>query len=209
MRGNELTDRCSNSREIDHKRLMLNRVQKLYTWDPETFGWGDGTYSDWLELVPTYAYEIWNEPLTYSNLDYVRDALAEFDDDVREESQTLYVRLYRDNDSTKGFTDAAMVGLGILDRLDDYPLLDEDAYSERDWEMLGQFASDDLDEMRELFPGVCDNHLLYAHIEASRYYGEYWVDLKGSVFHDYLADVWQAGYSGPEMAKGRCVECAQ
>ena len=209
MHGNEYTDRCSNSREIDHKRLMRDRVHELYIWDPETFGWGDGTYSDWLELVPTYAYDVRDEPWIYSNLDYVRDALSEFGGDVREESQTLYVRLYRDNDSTKGFTDAAMVGLGILDRLEDYPLLDEDAYSAREWEMLEQFASDDLDEMRERFPGVCDAHLLQAHIEASRHYGEYWVDIDGSVFHGYPADVWSAGYSGPEMVKGRCVECAQ
>ena len=209
MRGNELTDRHSSSREIDHKRLMLGRVQELYIWNPETSGWGDGTYSDWLELVPTYAYEIPDEPLIYSNLDYVRDALAEFGDDVREESQTLYVRLYRGNNSTKGFTDAAMVGLGILDRLDDYPLLDEDAYSEREWALLERGAGDDLDEMRGRFPGVCDAHLLYAHIEASRYYGEFYVDLDGSVFHDHLKDVWSAGYSSPEMAKGRCVECAQ
>ena len=209
MRGNEYTDRCSNSREIDHKRLMRGRVRELYIGGPARCSWGDGTYSDWLELVPTYAYEIWNEPLVYSNLGYVRDALAEFGDDVREESQTLYVRLYRDNDRDKGFTPAAMVGLGILDRLDDYPLLDEDAYSARDWGMLEQFASEDLDEMRERHPGVCDAHLLQAHIEASRYYGEYWVDIDGSVFRDYLADVWLAGYSGLEMAKGRCVECAQ
>ena len=209
MRGNELTDRCSNSREIDHKWLMLGRVRKRYIWNPETSGWGDGTYSDWLDLVPTYAYEIWDEPLIYSNLGYVRDALVEFDDDVREESQTLYVRLYRDNDSTKGFTPAAMVGLGILDRLDDCPLLDEDAYSAREWALLEQGAANDLDEMRERFPGVCDSHLLQAHIEASRYYGEYWVDIDGSVFRDHLKDVWSAGYSSPEMAKGRCVECAQ
>ena len=209
MHGNELTDRCSNSREIDFKRLMRDRVRELYTSAHYGAPWEAGTYSDWLELVPAYTYDVRDEPIVYSNLDYVRDALAEFEDDVREESQALYVRLYRDNDSTKGFTDAAMVGLGILDRLDDYPLLDEDAYSERDWEMLEQFASDDLDEMRERFPGVCDAHLLQAHIEASRYYGEYWVDIDGSVFHDYLADVWSAGYSGPEMAKGRCVECAQ
>ena len=209
MHGNELTDRCSNSREIDHKRLMRDRVRRLYIWNPETSGWGDGTYSDWLELVPTYTYEIRNEPLIYSNLDYVRDALAEFGDDVREESQTLYVRLYRDNDSTKGFTDAAMVGLGILDRLDDYPLLDEEAYSTRDWGMLKQFASEDLDEMRERHPGVCDAHLLQAHIEASRYYGEYWVDIDGSVFRDHLKDVWRTGYSYPDIVKGRCVECAE
>ena len=206
MRGNELTDRCSNSRE---KRLLRDRVQKLYIWNPETSGWGDGTYSDWLELVPTYAYEIRDEPLIYSNLDYARDALAEFGDDVREEYQTLYVRLYRDNDSTKGFTPATMVGLGILDRLDDYPLLDEGACSAREWALLEQGAADDLDEMRERFPGVCDTHLLQAHIEASRYYGEYWVDIDGSVFRDYLADVWLAGYSYPAIVEGRCVECAQ
>lgn len=209
MHGNEYTDRCSNSREIDFKRLMRDRVRELYTSAHYGASWESGTYSDWLELVPTYTWQVWDEPLIYSNLDYVRDALAGFGDDVREESQTLYVRLYRGNDSTKGFTDAAMVGLGILDRLEDYPLLDEDAYSEREWEMLEQFASDDLDEMRERFPGVCDSHLLQAHIEASRYYGEFWVDIEGSVFHDSLADVWSAGYSGPEMVKGRCVECAQ
>ena len=209
MHGNEYTDRCSNSREIDHKRLLRDRVRELYTSAYCGAPWEAGTYSDWLELVPTYAFEIWNEPLTYSNLDYVRDALSEFGGDVREESQTLYVRLYRDNDSTKGFTPAAMVGLGILDRLDDYPLLDEDAYSARDWALLEQGAADDLDEMRERFPGVCDSHLLQAHIEASRHYGEYWVDIDGPVFRDYLADVWLAGYSYPAIVEGRCVECAQ
>lgn len=209
MRGNELTDRCSNSREIDHKRLMRDRVRELYTSAHYGASWEAGTYSDWLALVPTYTFEIWDEPLTYSNLDYVRDALEDFADDVREESQTLYVRLYRDNDRSKGFTPAAMVGLGILDRLEDYPLLDDDGYSTRDWALLEQFASDDLNEMRERFPGVCDAHLLQAHIEASRHYGEYWVDIDGSVFRDYLKGVWSAGYSGPEMAKGRCVECAQ
>ena len=209
MHGNELTDRCSTSREVDHTRLMRDRVRELYTSAHYGEPWEAGTYSEWLELVPTYTYEIWDEPIVYSNLDYVRDALEDFADDVREESQTLYVRLYRDNDRDKGFTPAAMVGLGILDRLEDYLLLDEDGYSTRDWEMLEQFASDDLDEMRELFPGVCDTHLQQAHVEASRYYGEYWVDLNGSVFRDYLADVWQAGYSWPAMIKGRCVECAQ
>ena len=168
MRGNELTDRHSSSREIDHKRLMLGRVRELYTSAYYGTPWEAGTYSDWLELVPTYAWEVWDEPLIYSNLDYARDALVEFNDDVREESQTLYVRLYRDNDRDKGFTPAAMVGLGILDRLDDYPILDEDAYITRDWEMLEQFASEDLDEMRERHPGVCDAHLLQAHIEASQ-----------------------------------------
>lgn len=209
MHGNELTDRHSSSREIDHKRLMLGRVKELYTSADYGTPWEAGTYSDWLELVPTYALQVWDEPWVYSNLDYVRDALVEFNDDVREESQTLYVRLYRGNNSTKGFTDAAMVGLGILDRLDDYPLLDEEAYSTRDWGMLEQFASEDLDEMRERHPGVCDAHLLQAHIEASRYDGEFYVDLDGSVFHDHLKDVWSAGYSSPEMANGRCVECAE
>ena len=209
MHGNEFTDRHSNSREIDHKRLMRHRVRELYTGPGYGTPWEAGTCSDWLALVPTYAWEVRDEPLTYSNLDYVRDALAEFGDYVRDGSETLYVRLYRDNDRDKGFTPAAMVGLGILDRLEDYPLLDEDAYSAREWEMLEQFANDDLDEMRGRFPGVCDAHLLQAHIEASRYYGEFWVDIEGSVFRDSLKGVWSAGYSGPEMVKGRCVECAQ
>lgn len=209
MRGNELTDRCSLSREIDHTRLMRDRVQRLYTSTYYGAPWEAGTYSDWLALVPTYTYEVQDEPIVYSNLDYVRDALEDFAGDVREESQTLYVRLYRDNDRDKGFTPAAMVGLGILDRLEDYLLLDEDGYSTRDWEMLEADAESALDEMRELFPGVCDTHLQQAHVEASRYYGEYWVDLNGSVFHGYLAIVWSAGYSWPAMVKGRCVECAQ
>ena len=145
MRGNEYTDRCSNSREIDHKRLMLDRVRELYTSAHYGAPWEAGTYSDWLALVPTHTYEVWQEPIVYSDLDYVRDALAEFGDDVREESQTLYVRLYRDNDKGKGFTPAAMVGLGILDRLDDCPLLDEDRYSTRHWEMLEADAESAMD----------------------------------------------------------------
>jgi len=120
----------------------------------------------------------------------------------------LYVRLYRDNDSTKGFTPAAMVGLGILDRLDDYPLLDEDAYSEREWALLEQGAADDLDKMRELFPGICDACLKYAHIEASRYYDEFWVDIDGSVFRDHLKDVWSSGYAAYNGVE-RCPDCME
>ena len=206
MHGNELTDRHSNSREIDHNRLMRGRVRELYTSAYYGAPWGDGTYSEWLELVPTYAYEIWNEPLVYSNLGYVRDALAEFGDDVREESQTLYVRLYRDNDRDKGYSVAAMIGLSLLDRLSEYPLLDEGRYSEIEWEMLERFASEDLGEMRERFPGICDACLTYAHIDASRYYGEFWVDLEGKIFRNALRDVWLSGYANYTGVE-RCPDC--
>ena len=194
-------------RDIDYARLVRDNKQELYTSSYYGAPWEAGTYSYWLGVVPTYTYEVWDEPRICSNLDYVRDALAEFSDDVREESLTLYVRLYRDNDESNGFTQAAMKALELLSRLEDYPLLDEDAYSEIEWEMLERFAGEDVPEMREKFPGVCDACLRCAHIEASRYYGEFWVDLDGKVFRDSLADVWPLGYSGPIMRDGRCIEC--
>ena len=163
-------------------------------------------YHDWLAVVPAHAYDVWDEPIVYSNLEAARDALAQFDCEVWETGQTLYVPLYRDHDESKGYSVAAMIGLSLLDRLNDCPLLDEDRHSEIEWEMLERFASDDLDKMRERFPGICDACLTYAHIEASRYYGEFWVDLGGEVLHDHLRDVWTSGYANYNGVE-RCPDC--
>lgn len=190
--------------DYDRKRYLRDNVREMC--ESTSSGYG---YHEWLAIVPTYTFEVWAEPIVYSNLEYARDALAAFDCEVWETGRTLYVPLYRDHDKTKGYSVAAMIGLSLLDRLNGHPLLDEDRYSEIEWEMLERFASDDLDEMRELFPGICDACLTHAHIEASRYYGEFYVDLDGSVFHDHLKDVWSAGYSYPDIVKGRCVECAE
>ena len=189
-------------RNIDYARLVRDNTI-LYTSSYYGEPWEAGTYSEWLELVPTYAWDTYDEPRIYSNYQAARDELEEWADDTREESQTLYVRLYRDNDESNGFTQAAMKALELLSRLEDYPLLDEDAYSEIEWEMLERFAGEDVPEMREKFPGVCDACLRCAHIEASRYYGEFWVDLDGKVFRDALAESWELGYTN-----GRCTDCA-
>ena len=52
------------------------------------------------------------------------------------------VRLYNGADETSGYTPAAIVGLSILSRLEEYPILDESDYSEREWE---QWNEDTLD----------------------------------------------------------------
>lgn len=187
--------------DYDRNRYLRDHVRGMY----ESTSRGHG-YHDWLAIVPTYTYETQNEPFVYSNLGYARDALAAFDCEVWETDMTLYVPLYRDHDKTKGYSVAAMIGLSLLDRLNDYPVLDEDRYSEIEWEMLERFASEDLDEMRELFPGICDACLTYAHIDASRYHGEFWVDLEGRVFRDALRDVWVSGYTAYNGVE-RCPDC--
>ena len=187
--------------DYDRNRYLRDYVREMYESTSKGY-----KYHDWLAIVPTYTYETQNEPFVYSNLEYARDALAAFDCEVWETDMTLYVPLYRDHDKTKGYSVAAMIGLSLLDRLNRYPLLDEDRYSEIEWEMLERFASDDLDEMRERFPGVCDACLTHAHIEASRYYGEFYVDLDGKVFHDHLRDVWVSGYAAYTDVE-RCPDC--
>ena len=52
------------------------------------------------------------------------------------------VRLYNGADETSGYTPAAIVGLSILSRLDECPLLDESDYSAREWE---QWSEDTLE----------------------------------------------------------------
>ena len=187
--------------DYDRKRYLRGNVRVICESTHKGY-----EYHDWLAIVPTYTYEIQNEPIVYSNLEYARDALAAFDCEVWDVDQTLYVPLYRDHDKTKGYSVAAMIGLSLLDRLNDYPLLDEDLYSEIEWEMLERFASEDLGEMRERFPGICDACLTYAHIGASRYHGEFWVDLEGEVFRDALCDVWVSGWANYADVE-RCPDC--
>lgn len=52
------------------------------------------------------------------------------------------VRLYNGADETSGYTPAAIVGLSILSRLEEYPLLDESDYSSREWD---QWSDDTLE----------------------------------------------------------------
>ena len=110
----------------------------------------DTTYTDsgyvdvlGVALWDTYGASIADELLT--NYNYAA-AMAELEaygvTELFSERGMTCVRLYNGADETSGYTPAAIVGLSILSRLEEYPLLDESDYSSREWE---QWSEDTLD----------------------------------------------------------------
>ena len=94
-------------------------------------------------LWDTYGADVAEELLTNSNH---AAAMAELDAygvaEIFSERGMTCVRLYNGADETSGYTPAAIVGLSILSRLEEYPILDESDYVEREWE---QWSEDTLD----------------------------------------------------------------
>ena len=66
-------------------------------------------------------------------------------DHVTIEAGTLCVPLWADDEreSESGYHPAAIVGLALLARLEDYPLLDDSDYSEREWKAWGEYLADE------------------------------------------------------------------
>ena len=87
----------------------------------------------------------------------------------------LCVPLWRDDESGRagGYHPAAIVGLSLIARMDDYPLLDEDDYSEREtdawleyltdefrWADDGEREDEEIDSHRARFMHYCWEHFI-------------------------------------------------
>ena len=119
------------------------------------------TYRPWdgvelLEITPEWVYgaDGAEEVIRTSNNYVARVELAAYSDGMGEncadhisvERGMLCVPLWRDDEKGPrgGYHPAAIVGLSLIARMDDYPLLDEDDYSERETDAWMEYFEDEL-----------------------------------------------------------------
>lgn len=144
-----------------------------------------------LEVTPEWVYGAYGaDELIYdSNNHAAREELSCYSDGmggncadhITVERGMLCVPLWRDDDAGEsgGYHPAAIVGLSLRARMDDYPLLDEDDYSERESAAWIEYLTDEFrwvdDGARE--DNVIDGHrtrfLAYAWENLVGYYGVY------------------------------------
>ena len=108
-----------------------------------------------LEITPEWVYGASgaDEIVHTSNNHVARETLSAYSDGmggscadhIVVEHGMLCVPLWRDEDAgpERGYHPAAIVGLSLLARMDDYPLLDEDDYSEREYNAWHAYLTDE------------------------------------------------------------------
>ena len=136
------------------------------------------TYRPWddvelLEITPEWAYGASgaDELIYTSNNHAARVELSAYSDGMggtcEEHISTsrgmLSVPLWRDDDAGRagGYHPAAIVGLSLIARMDDYPLLDEDDYSERETDAWDEYLTDEFrwEDDGEREDSAIDSHL--------------------------------------------------
>ena len=149
-----------------------------------------------LEITPEWVYGASgaDEIILTSNYYAAREALSAYSDGmggscadhIVTSHGMLCVPLWRDEDAgpERGYHPAAIVGLSLIARMDDYPLLDEDDYSEREYNAWMEYITDEFrwvdDGVRE--SSAIDSHrtrfLAYAWDHFVGYFGVYDVPSK-------------------------------
>lgn len=127
---------------------LWNISSDLVPWQHKAYV-RDRTYRPWndielLEVTPEWVYGAYGteEIINESNAYVAREELAAYSDGmggscadhIVTSRGMMAVPLWRDDDKgpSGGYHPAAIVGLSLLARMDDYPLLDEQDYSERE-----------------------------------------------------------------------------
>ena len=138
---------------------------KFHTYRP----WGD---IELLEITPEWVYGASDRDEIFyaSNNCVARVDLSAYSDGMGRscadhivvERGMLCVPLWRDDDAgpSGGYHPAAIVGLSLIARMDDYPLLDEDDYSEREFDAWLEYLAD---EFRRADDGEREAQEIEAH----------------------------------------------
>ena len=169
---------------------------ELWTISGDLVPWMHGdyvyhhSYRPWddvelLEITPEWVYGADpSDELCYTSNNFVaREELSCYSDGmggtcadhIVVERGMLSVPLWRDDErgSEGGYHPAAIVGLSLIARMDDYPLLDEDDYSEREynawmeyltdefhWTDDGEREDEEIDSHRTRFLAYCWDHFV-------------------------------------------------
>ena len=156
-----------------------------------------------LEVTPEWVYGAYGaDELIYdSNNHTVREDLAAFSDGmggncadhIVVERGMLCVPLWKDDDAgaSGGYHPAAIVGLALMAQLEEYPLLDESDYSERETDAWYEYLAD---EFKWVDDGERDDEKINSH--RARFVGYAWENLVGyySVF-DVPTDAIERAYN--------------
>ena len=149
------------------------------------------TYRPWddvelLEITPEWVYGASDiDEILYASNNYaVREVLSRYSDGmggscaehITTSRGMLSVPLWRDDESGRagGYHPAAIVGLSLIARMDDYPLLDEDDYSERETDAWFEYLTD---EFRWADDGEREDEEIDSH--RTRFIAYCWENLEG------------------------------
>ena len=139
-----------------------------------------------LEVTPEWVYGASGaDEIFYTSNNYAaREALSCYSDGmggscadhISTSRGMLAVPLWRDDDAgtSGGYHPAAIVGMSLLARMDDYPLLDEDDYSERECEAWIEYFKD---EFRWADDGEREDSAIDSHL--TRFLAYAWENLVG------------------------------
>ena len=149
------------------------------------------TYRPWegvelLEVTPEWVYGACpSDELCYTSNNFAaHEALSCYSDGmggtcadhISTSRGMLAVPLWRDDNAgpSGGYHPAAIVGLSLIARMDDYPLLDEDDYSERECEAWEEYITD---EFHWADDGERENSAIDSHL--TRFLAYAWEHLIG------------------------------
>ena len=139
-----------------------------------------------LEVTPEWVYGASPaDEIIYDSNNYaVREELASYSDGmggscadhISTSRGMLVVPLWRDDEAgpKSGYHPAAIVGLSLLARMDDYPLLDKDDYSEREYDAWEEYIADEFNWIDE---GDRDDSAIDSHL--TRFLAYAWEHLAG------------------------------
>ena len=198
---------CDNIRTLETNSDLVPRNHEYYVRRHTHRPW-DGV--GLLEITPEWVYGAYpSDEIIYTSNNYaVREELSHYSDGMggncAEHISTsrgmLCVPLWRDDDAGRagGYHPAAIVGLSLLARMDDYPLLDEDDYSEREYGAWIEYLTDEFrwadDGEREEEDEDEDEEEIESHL--TRFLAYCWENLVGyySVY-DTPADEIRSAYT--------------
>ena len=187
---------------------------ELWTIDSDLVPWNHDyyvrfhTYRPWddvelLEVTPewTYGASGADEIIYTSNNHVAREELSTYSDGmggscadhIVTSRGMLAVPLWRDDEkgAEGGYHPAAIVGLSLIARMDDYPLLDEDDYSERETDAWYECLTDEFNWADD---GERDDEKINSH--RARFLAYAWENLVGYYgVYDVPAEDFKRAYA--------------
>lgn len=188
-----MCDKCATLWTISSDLIPANHAEHVRQRAYRPYGGHDIAV---LEITPEWTYYASPaDEIIYDSNNYVaREELAAYSDGmggscadhIVTSRGMLAVPLWRDDDAgpAGGYHPAAIVGLALIAQIDEYPLLDEDDYSEREYNAWIEYLTD---EFRWIDDGEREDSVIDSHL--TRFLQYAWENLIGDYsVYDVPAD---------------------